>query len=505
MSGIEVTGLHVRYPAGAVLTDVALQVSAGRIHVVLGVSGSGKTTLLRALLGLVPEPGQASAARMRLVARDGTTYDLTDYRVWQHVRGQHIGMVFQDPPQALTPLRRVGSLARESNQPVSQVLQAAGLADVPEIERRHCYELSGGMAQRLGLGLAIAPKPTVLLADEPSTALDGLAKDLLAQTLRASADAGTAVVLVTHDVSMARQLADDISVLDRGEVVETGPAAKILQAPSHPASRQLIDSADRRVQPSPYDATSTAALEIRGLVRSYPRTGPVLRGVDLEVGSGEVVGVLGRSGAGKTTLIRCIVGLERAEAGTMRIGGDAPQDVGWKQVRRRVQLVPQAPRASLNPWRTVVQLVTDSLDAHRIGDRRARRDRAEELLERIGMTDLAHRRPGELSTGQCQRVALARALAIRPTLLIADEPVTALDAPLRADALRLLQEMVTAEGTAMLIVAHELTVLEQLCHRIAVLDEGRIVETLPTARLRTDASQPLTRALIEIQETHDHH
>jgi peptide/nickel transport system ATP-binding protein len=514
-AALSVHGLSVSYGRHLALDRVDLELVAGRVHVILGGSGSGKTTLLRALIGMAA--GQVRASRLQLHTGDHDV-DLADPRAgaWRRVRGRHIALIAQDPAQALTPLRRVASLVREADRPaaagsrragdrVGAVLRQAGFADPRSVASRYCFELSGGMAQRLGVGLALAPGPAVLLADEPSTALDGIARAALAATLRQVAGAGAAVALVTHDVTLAAGLADDVTVLHEGRVVEAGPAAGLWAAPRQEVTRGLIEAVRRpgtaTLMPAPVDAPPV--LSVRGLRKRYRGAGTVLDQVDLDVAEAEVVGIAGRSGAGKTTLLRCLVGLERPDGGELRIGGRTPGAAGWRSLRRQLQLIPQDPRASLNPWRTARELVADPLDAHRVGSRSQRRDRADELLHRVGLGALGHRRPAQLSTGQCQRVAIARALALRPRLLVADEPVTALDAPLRRDILDLLGDLVREHHMAALVISHDLTVLERLCHRIAVLDAGRVVEDLPTSRLRSHGSHPLTRALIDCHPTGD--
>lgn len=511
-SALSVRGLRVWLPGVVLLDGVDLEVRPGRLHVLLGGSGSGKTTLLRALIGLVAAPGRVEADRLLLQLPDGD-HDLSAAGAaqWRRVRGRHIGLVGQDPSLSLSPLRRVDSMAREVDRLTrtdqargasDRLLREAGFADPRLVGRRYCFELSGGMAQRLGLGLAIAPRPQVLLADEPSTALDALARAALVDRLRTVVRDGACVVLSTHDVALATELADDVTVLEQGRVVESGAARDVLVGSASVITRRLLDAprlddvrplGDRAGQARP---GAGPALAVRGLRASYRGTGPVLDGVDLQVGAGEIVGVAGRSGAGKSTLLRCIVGLEQPDDGMVVVNGSTAATTGWKQLRRQVQLVPQDPRASLNPWRTVEQLVADSLDAHRLGTRPERRARVLELLERTGLSGYPGRRPGELSTGQCQRVAIARALALRPTLLVADEPVTALDAPLRVGVLRLLRDLVRENQMAALVISHDLFVLEQLCDRVAVLDRGRIVENLAVGDLRERAAHPLTLAFL---------
>jgi ABC-type glutathione transport system ATPase component len=502
---LSVRGLTVEYAGRAVLDGVDLSVDAGEAVVVLGGSGSGKSTLLRALLGLVPAPGRVRVDELALHTDSGRL-DLTARGAWRRARGREIGMVFQDPVLALTPLRRVGSLLTEvsgDSARVEPLLRASGFADPAPVAARRAFELSGGMAQRVGFGLAVAAGPRVLLADEPTTALDGPAREELVARLRERAAAGTAVVLVTHDVTVAAALADRVVVLHRGRIVEQGSPARVLGDPAHEATRALVRDVPwalpPRLRPCPQPA-GAPAIRVRGLTKAYGAAA-VLDGLDLDVGEGEVVGVAGRSGGGKTTLLRCLLGLERPDAGELQLAGIDPAVQGWRAVRRAVQLVPQDPRASLNPWRTAAQLVADPLDFHRIGTRAARRARARELLAAVGLGGLADRRPNALSTGQCQRVAIARALAVQPKVLVADEPASALDVTLQAEVIRVLSQVVAEHGMTALVVSHDLHVLERLCDRIAVLDGGRLVEDLPVARLRSDATHPRTRALLAAYPT----
>jgi peptide/nickel transport system ATP-binding protein len=497
---LSVRGLTVEYAGRAVLDGVDLHVDAGEAVVVLGGSGSGKSTLLRALLGLVPTPGRVRVDELALRAED-----LTAPGALRRARGREIGMVFQDPALALTPLRRVRSLLTEVSGDPTQVeplLRASGFAEPAPVATRRAFELSGGMAQRVGFGLAVAGGPRVVLADEPTTALDGPAREELVTRLRELAAAGTAVVLVTHDVTVAAALADRIVVLHRGRIVEQGTPARVLGDPVHEATRALVRDVPWALpaRPVAQRLTGAPAIRVRGLTKAYAGT-PVLDGLDLDVGEGEVVGIAGRSGGGKTTLLRCLLGLEHPDAGGLRLAGIDPAARGWHAVRRVVQLVPQDPRASLNPWRTAAQLVADPLDFHGVGTRTSRRSRARELLAAVGLDGAADHRPNALSTGQCQRVAIARALAVRPRVLVADEPASALDVTLQAELIRVLSQVVAEHGMTALVVSHDLHVLERLCDRIAVLDGGRLVEDLPVERLRSDAAHPRTRSLLSAYPT----
>lgn len=505
---LEVRGLSVRYGSTTVLDDLDLEVTTGEVVVVLGPSGSGKSSLLRAVMGLVPAPGRVVADRLWLHSADGRI-DLNriDRRRWRQIRGSEIGFVFQDAALALTPLRRVGSLAAEASVPrpdmsehITQLLGDAGFADPTTVSQRRAFELSGGMAQRAGMALAVARSPRLLLADEPTTALDGPTRAELLGRMRARVRAGCGLVLVTHDVSIAAQ-ADRILVVDAGHVVDAGPPAEVLRTPTSECTRRLVVSVPWALAPraasAPAKDETPPVLEVRGLTHGFRRTGTVLRGVDLTVRSAEVVGVAGISGAGKSTLLRCLVGLESPQDGTIRVAGNVPSTSGWRATRRHVQLIPQDPRGSLNPWRTAAQLVADPLDYHHIGRRQWRRQRALELLRQVGLGDLAQRRPNELSSGQCQRVGIVRALAADPQLVVADEPSSALDVELQAEVLRLLNELVSERGTAMLVVSHDVHVLERLCDRIVVLADGQVVEDLAVDRFRSHARHRCARELLD--------
>lgn len=526
---LTVAGLTVTIDGQRILEDVELSLLPGRIHVVVGASGAGKSTLLRTLIGLSKPRTTVTARTFRLSATDPDggvrLWDLAgaSEQDWTTVRASQIGLIFQDPGESLTPLRRAGSLLRETlrntrrQKPsrarpsvTAELLDAAGLSQHHGVEHQHCFELSGGMAQKLALALAVAGDPVLLLADEPSTALDGVARRTLVEALRARADAGAAVVLVTHDRSLACALADDFTVLQNGRCVESGPASEVLSDPRHSETRKLLAQPtapeplrnqvfrDNEVPGQPL-SVRPLALRLRGVRHRYTSGGQeVLRGLDLDLADGEFLGLLGRSGSGKSTLIKCLVGLERPSAGRIEIAGPGTGDTSWKALRRSIQLVPQDPRAALNPWRSALEQIMDPLDFHGIGNRKERRVRANELLGRVGLNGYGHSRPGQLSTGQCQRVSIARALAIQPSVVVADEPLTALDAPLRAEMIELLRSLAQASGTALLVVSHELQVLEELCPRIAVLDDGTIVEELQAGLL----NEAVTGAAREIVDAH---
>ena len=501
---LAIEGLSVVFGPAAVLDGLDLCARAGEVTVVLGASGSGKSTLLRAVLGLVAAPGLVDARLFDLTGPDGPV-DLRRLtgRDWQRVRGRLVGAVFQDSALALSPLRRVGSLLVEAaGEPLTplqlqQRLRACGFVDPEPVLGQRGYELSGGMAQRVGMALATARSPRLLVADEPTTALDGLARAEITRRLRDFADAGGAVVVTTHDVSVAAAIADDVVVLEGGRRVEHGPARQVLGTPTHPASRRLVTHVPWSLPAAEHrrlDRGQPPALRLRGLAKTYGR--PVLRGVDLDVAPGEIVGVAGLSGAGKSTLVRCVLGLEQPEAGTVQAAGTSPEVIGWRRFRRHVQLVNQDPRASLNPWRTAAEAVADPMRYHRIGTRSSQRRRASELLAAVGLGGYDARYPLQLSTGQCQRVAIARALAVEPAVIVADEPVSALDTHTQAEVVALLRQVVLDTGAAAVVVSHGIHVLERLCDRVAVLDGGVLVSDQAAADIRRSHVHPTATALV---------
>lgn len=506
---LSIRGLNVDFSGKQVLQDVNLDVAHGEMVVVLGSSGSGKSTLLWSILDLIPRPGRVTARSIELHDGD-TSVDLVGMgkRQRREVYGREIGTVLQDPSLALSPLRRVESLLAEASPPGAAtperfdlLLRQAGFTDPRVALPRRSYELSGGMAQRVALALVAAQSPRLWLADEPTTALDGLARKELLRQLRARVDEGGGLVLVTHDISIATE-ADTIVVISDGCIVDSGTPADVLGSSKNPATRRLLENLPwslpprRRRDPAPHTTSAPPILQVRGVRHSYGSGPEILRGVDLKCAPGEVVGLAGASGSGKSTLLKCLVGLEQAASGEIQIDEKDPRESGWHEVRRIMQLVPQDPRAALNPWRTALQLVTDPLDFHKIGLRRRRQVRAMDLLERVGLGTLAHRRPNELSTGQLQRVCIARALAVEPRFLVADEPSSALDVEVQAEILRLLSEIVDELGMAALIVSHDLHVIERLCDRVLVLFEGEVVEDIPTDDLRRHATHPQTRRLL---------
>ncbi len=463
---LQVSGLSVLVPASGarLLDDVDIEVAPGQILAIVGPSGAGKSTVLRALLGALPADVEATWRHAVVNSADGPI-DLaaSDARTWQRTRRRHVRLVAQDPVAALTPLRRAGSLVAESARlagrpatvaAVHAALATAGFSDPGGVARRRSFELSGGMAQRVGVALALAAAPAVILADEPTTALDPTARDQVLTALRDAADAGAAVVLVTHDRDAANRVADRVLGIVAGRTVPP----EQLPGPDLRTPGGLPGEAARK----------PPALLLRDVVHGH-RASTVLDGVGLEVAAGEVVGLCGPSGTGKTTLLELVAAGNSPRAGQIQVSGHDMRALSRRQWRRRVQLIPQHPREALNPWRTARQLVTEPLHIHRIGSRDEREARAVRILGSLGLGEFLGHRPAELSTGQCQRVGLARALVAEPELLLADEPVSSLDPALADEALALLSDAAIEHGAGLILVSHDHARLAQVCHRVLEL------------------------------------
>ncbi len=479
-----VRDLTVTYPGASApaLAGCDLTLAAGETLAVVGASGCGKTTLARALLGLLP----AGAARSGRVWVQGA--EMTGEAAWRLVRGRQIGLVLQDPETALHPVLRIGDqvaaplrhhagLARaEAWARAVALLAEVGLPDPEALARRHPHELSGGMRQRVGIAAALAASPSLLVADEPTSSLDLTSQReilLLLRDLQRSRQ--LALVFVTHDLDLVPVVAAKLMVLDGGRVVEAGPAAQVFAAPAHAATRALLGTAPVAARlPGAVPGSAKPVLAARDLTvrrTAGGRTRDVVRGLDLELGAGEMVGLAGESGCGKSTLARALAG-HLPYTGTL---ASPPRGRC-----RAVQLVFQDPAAALDPRQTILAAVTQAAAAAgQAGDAARRTARA--LLAEVGLTDAdADRLPHELSGGQQRRVVLARALAADPRVLIADEPTSSVDPPTRARLLALLAELQARRGLAILLISHDLPLLRRSCQRVAVMTDGVIVEIFPT-------------------------
>jgi peptide/nickel transport system ATP-binding protein len=495
---LDVSGLSVAF-GSPVVQDVSFRLTAGQCLAVVGESGSGKSVTARALVGL--SGGSVSADRLVVGGEDVLSYK---ERQWRRLRGGKVGFVLQDALTALDPLRTVGAEVAEPlsglrgdalTAEVVRLLTTCGIPDASGRRLQYAHELSGGLRQRALIATAIAAGPPLLIADEPTTALDVTVQrqilDLLAELKRA----GTGLLLISHDLAVVAEIADQIAVMDRGRIVEHGPAAQVLYEPSHQVTRELLDAV-----PHGRRAARTVAgpvLEASGVSHRYAeRHGKhrdALVDVDIRLNRGETLGVVGESGSGKSTLARVVLGLLTPSRGRVLLDGQpwshVPERVRRPR-RRTIQFVPQNSLGSLDPRQRIGSVLAESL-----GD--ASRERIEALLTEVGLTaDLAARRPAELSGGQRQRVAIARALATEPEVLVCDEPVSALDARTQATILRLLVELQDRRGLAMLFISHDLGVVREVSDRVVVMKDGQIVETGDPAEVFEFPTHPYTKELV---------
>jgi peptide/nickel transport system ATP-binding protein len=521
MSLLSIEGLTVALPKGGdrphALRDVSLHLDPNEILCVVGESGSGKSMTASAVMGLLPEGVQAEAGRILFEGRDLLTMSEPEMR---KLRGARIGMVFQEPMTALNPLRTIGSQIAEmfrihtslsSAERDARVLALLEQVRIPEpasAAKAYPHELSGGQRQRAMIAMALALDPVLLICDEPTTALDVTTQAQILELIRdLQRRTGTAVLFITHDFGVVADIADRVAVMRYGEVVEQGSAAEVLNHPRHPYTRALVAAVPPLTPPAAQPLADEPVLRVEHLSKTYRKAGffgrnrrvtHAVRDVTLDLPRGGTLGIVGESGSGKSTLARCIVRLLDPEEGSIRIDGQDRLALSRAELRRdarRIQMVFQDPYASLNPRRKVGELVAQGPMVH--GTPRAEAfARARELFELVGLDPAAlDRFPHEFSGGQRQRIGLARALAMRPEVLVADEPVSALDVSVQAQVLKLLAELRARLGLSMIFITHDLRVAAQLCDRIVVMRQGEVVEHGATAEIFANPQHEYTRAL----------
>ncbi|CAH2598760.1 Glutathione import ATP-binding protein GsiA [Rhodovastum atsumiense] len=516
---LEIQGLHVTYagrrPVPAV-RGVDLRVRAGEVVAVVGESGSGKSSLAHAVLGLLPPGGRVTGGGIRFAGTD--LLRLSERRLGR-IRGAGIGLVPQDPGVALNPVQRVGAQIAEVLHlhgqadrrtawlRAEEILAEVGLDEPALRARQYPHELSGGMRQRVLIGIALACQPRLVIADEPTSALDTTVQrrvlDLLARLTRR---AGSAVLLITHDLGVAADRANRLVIMRQGGVVETGDTAALLRAPAHAYTRDLLAAAPAfaPLSPPPPPAEAPPLLEVAHLCKRFPlgrdRAIAAVQDVSFAIPRGSTFALVGGSGSGKTTTARIVTRFEPASGGEIRFDGadiTALRGTALRQLRRRLQLVYQNPYTSLDPRFSIADIVAEPLAAFGLATGQDRRRRAAGLLEQVGLgTGLLDRRPGELSGGQRQRVAIARALAPQPDLLVLDEPVSALDVSVQAQILALLRDLQQRLGLTYLLISHDLAMVRQVSHFVGVMRAGHLIETGPTEAVFAAPREEATRELL---------
>ena len=522
--------------------DAGFEVRPGEIVAIVGESGSGKTVASRALLGLLPDTATVTGS----ATLDGEELTALRGEALRRIRGRRIAMVFQEPATSLDPVRTVGWQVCEALQAHAhlsrraakaravELLELVGIPDAARRVKSYPHQLSGGQKQRVMIAIAIACDPEIIVADEPTTALDVTVQAAILDLLRDLRDRlGTAIVLITHNMGVVADLADRVVVMYQGQVVEQAPVAQLFATPAHPYTQRLLAAVPHlgqgrsaelagtgvaEIRDRPGDAASSKPSEAHGesgptrlmmnvhnLVVDFPGHlgSPSVRAVDdvsFSIAAGSVLGLVGESGSGKTTVGRCAVGLVDATAGQVEVFGTdlasaSPQTM--RNLRRRFGFVFQDPASSLNPRASVGACISEPLRVHKIGSETSRRARVQELLDAVELPyTYASRYPHELSGGQRQRVSLARALVLGPDLLVADEPTSALDVSVQATVLNLFRDLQHEMGFACLFISHDLAVVDLVAHDVAVMSEGRLVEMGTTAEVLGRPQHPYTRALL---------
>jgi peptide/nickel transport system ATP-binding protein len=498
--------------------DLSLAVAAGETLCVVGESGSGKSMTAHAVMGLLPAGVRPVAGSIRL---DGVELLGRDEASLCAMRGRVAGMIFQEPMTSLNPVMRVGEQiaetfkahgaydAPERMRRAVALLDEVHLPDPPRLARAYPHELSGGQRQRVMIAIALALEPKLLIADEPTTALDVTTQ---AQVLKLVEELrrkrGMAVLFITHDFGVVTEIADRVVVLQDGVLVEQGPVDAVLKTPQHPYTKRLL-AAVPSLKPPPEKDLSGApeSLQVTGLSKTFASRTWFGRGREVQAAAdvafairrGETLGLVGESGSGKSTVGRCVLRLLEPDAGTVRVGDTALTGLSQAALRRqrgRIQMVFQDPYASLNPRRTVGRIIAEG-PVTQGRDERSALATAKRLLDLVGLPEQAvDRYPHEFSGGQRQRIGIARALALEPEVLVADEPVSALDVSVQAQILDLIRELQKRLGIAILFITHDLRVAAQLCDRIAVMRKGRIVEMQGTADLFAAPQHPYTQQLL---------
>jgi peptide/nickel transport system ATP-binding protein len=535
VSGLVIAyGRHGRFQQAVKGVDFA--VAAGETLAIVGESGSGKTSVANAVLGLLPAGGQVQGGRIEVLGRDIVG---AKERALRQIRGRVIGLVPQDPMVSLNPTMRIGQQIGETVRlrggvnkrsvpaEVIEALERAGLDNPVLRSRQYPHQLSGGMRQRALIANALAGKPKILVADEPTSALDATVQRKMLDHLEyLVTEAGISLLLITHDLAVASDRADRILVMQHGRIVEEGTSEQVLESPRDPYTKRLLaaapgisvgdtlDRSARRAGPS-LDAhrrqpsVGGPILRLENIVKEFHLPGGrgeagrfrALDGVSLDVPRGQTLALVGESGSGKTTAMRIGMRLDTPMSGKVEFDGTDITSLSWRHVRRLrqgFQLVHQDPFSSLDPKFTVQNSIVEPLVSFGIGTSASRVARAEELLDQVGLPrSFLLRRPAELSGGQRQRVAIARALALKPKLVLLDEPVSALDVSVQAQILDLLGVLQRELGLSYFFITHDLAIVAEIADQVAVMDRGRIVETGATRDIFTNPQSEQTRQLID--------
>ncbi|MBR1124389.1 ABC transporter ATP-binding protein [Bradyrhizobium lablabi] len=520
---VSIKDLRIALPPGGerpfAVDNVSFDLNPGEIVCVVGESGSGKSMCAHALMGLLPDSVTTESGT---ISFEGKNLLSLDENGWRDLRGRRIAMVFQEPMTALNPLLRIGDqmmevfeahgllTSRERRRKAIELAREVGLPEPERIVRAYPHQLSGGQRQRAMIAMALALEPAILVADEPTTALDVTTQAQILKLIRdLQRNRNMAVMFITHDFGVVADIADRVVVLRHGQVVEQGRSEQVLGHPEHPYTKALLAAVPSMDPPPRAPLTGRSkAVDVIGIDKTYvtsngwfqrERRVRAAYDVSFSILQGETVGLVGESGSGKSSVARLVMQLLEADRGTIRLGDidlTALHGQALRQQRRRIQMIFQDPFASLNPRRKVGQIISDGPIAHG-ADAKQARARAGELLGMVGLDAGAMERyPHEFSGGQRQRIGIARALALDPQVIVADEAVSALDVSVQAQVLKLLEDLKARLGLSMLFITHDLRVAAQICDRIAVMQRGIIVELKATAALFAAPEHQYTRELL---------
>jgi peptide/nickel transport system ATP-binding protein len=527
--------------ADPVVQDVSFQVMPGETLALVGESGSGKTITCRSVLRILPDAAQIRGGTITYASSKGPKVDLLEIseRAMRSIRGDQISMIFQEPMRSLSPLHRLGDQVsevlnlhrdmtrRDAKAAVLDTFARVGFPDPERVWKSYPFEMSGGMRQRAMIAMAMVARPDLLIADEPTTALDvttqaqvlGLIKDLQQET-------GMAVILVTHDLGVVANMAESVVVMNKGRVMESGRAAAVLGDPAHGYTRKLFAAAPaipKVAEPARTERGQDHILEMRNVSKTYtmraggwsqPQLVTACHEVNLVLERGKTVAVVGESGSGKTTCARIALGAEvpdpgsevhfRASPESAPVRVDSMSPVERVAFQRQAQMVFQDPYSSLSPRMRIHQTMTEPMEIHNLGTKAERREKAEEMLRWVGLDpSMLSRYPHAFSGGQRQRLSIARALTLDPVLLVCDEPTSALDVSVQDQILTLLEDIRDRMGLSYLFISHDLAVVARIADEVAVMRQGVVIEQAAPDTLFYDPRHPYTRALIAAQPEPD--
>ena len=524
-------GFNVRQGMLDVLHGISFDLHRGKTTCVVGESGSGKSVTARTILNMVPRPGVINGGRILFNPAGGDTIELTALdprgREIRSIRGGRVGMIFQEPMSSLSPVHTIGSqiveairLHRDVSKKEAKQMAVDSLrqVEIPNPEKavdRYAFEFSGGMRQRAMIAMALACRPEVLIADEPTTALDVTTQaEILDLMKKLQEELGMAIMFITHDMGVVAEIADEVVVMERGHVVEVGDCDRIFNAPQHAYTQKLLGAVKRLEEPAAAKVRPAGdapeILKVRDLQLHFEkregfmqRVTDVTRAVDgisFDLKKGEALGIVGESGSGKTTVGRCIARVYDPQGGSVDYEGRDLVHAGkeeLRQSRQQIRMIFQDPFASLNPRMTVKQLIAEPLIVNGVAQGAELDARVAKLLTEVGLDPgMMERYPHAFSGGQRQRIVVARAIALEPRLVIADEPTSALDVSIRTQVLDLLLKLQAEMGLSFIFISHDMAVIRYFCDRVAVMYRGKIVEIGETEQIITDPQHPYTKALL---------